>query len=290
METGGNRTTNLLTHDSLYGDLTQTGYDVILANMPFGLKGIIHAECCERVKALKIRGTKSEPLFLQLMMVSLNRGGRCAVVVPDGMLVNSSGCHDGTRKYLMDHFELKRVIKMRGQFFMNTGIQPSILFFENTGNPTTTVEFWDVVKRADGSIEETMILSVSRERFDASCSLDMRRYHLLLAGASWMAEYGNPDEPADWAYISRYSPYQNLSTEAEYPVAFFTTSTRDDRVHPGHARKMVAKMLDQGHEVLYYENIEGGHGGAANLQQSAYINALMYSYLHEQLGPAPGEE
>jgi restriction endonuclease S subunit len=176
METGGYRPTNLLTHDSLYGDLTQTGYDVILANMPFGLKGIKHAECCERVKALKIRGTKSEPLFLQLMMVSLNRGGRCVVVVPDGMLVNSSECHDGTRKYLMEHFELKRVIKMRGQFFMNTGIQPSILFFENTGNPTTDVEFWDVIKAANGSIEETMVLSVPRERFDESCSLDMRRY------------------------------------------------------------------------------------------------------------------
>jgi restriction endonuclease S subunit len=176
METGGSCSSNLLTHDSLYGDLTQTGYDVILANMPFGLKGIKHADCCERVKELKIRGTKSEPLFLQLMMVSLNRGGRCAVVVPDGMLVNSSGCHDGTRKYLLDHFELKRVIKMRGQFFMNTGIQPSILFFENTGNPTTAVEFWDVVKGANGFIEETMVLSVPRERFDASCSLDMRRY------------------------------------------------------------------------------------------------------------------
>ena len=176
METGGSCSTNLLTHDSLYGDLTQTGYDVILANMPFGLKGIKHAECCERVKELKIRGTKSEPLFLQLMMVSLNRGGRCAVVVPDGMLVNSSECHDGTRKYLMEHFELKRVIKMRGQFFMNTGIQPSILFFENTGNPTTAVEFWDVVKGSNGFIEETMVLSVPRERFDASCSLDMRRY------------------------------------------------------------------------------------------------------------------
>lgn len=176
METGGCRPTNLLTHDSLYGDLTQTVYDVILANMPFGLKGITHAECCERVKALKIRGTKSEPLFLQLMMVSLNRGGRCAVVVPDGMLVNHSSCHDGTRRYLLDHFELKRVIKMRGQFFMNTDIQPSILFFQNTGNPTTVVEFWDVVKGANGSIEETMVLSVPRERFDVSCSLDMRRY------------------------------------------------------------------------------------------------------------------
>jgi type I restriction enzyme S subunit len=176
MESGGNRAVNLRTHDSLYGDLTQTGYDLILANMPFGIKGIKHAECCDRVKGLKIRGTKSEPLFLQLMMVSLNRGGRCAVVVPDGMLVNSSSCHNDTRKYLLDNFELKRVIKMKGQFFMNTGIQPSILFFEKTGEPTSVVEFWDVIKAANGEIEETMVLSVPRSKFDASCSLDMRRY------------------------------------------------------------------------------------------------------------------
>ena len=115
--------------------------------------------------------------------------------------------------------------------------------------------------------------------------LDMRRYHRLLAGASWMAEYGDPDDPDQWAWIRRYSPYQNVSAEADYPVPFFTTSTRDDRVHPGHARKMAAKMIDQGHEVLYYENIEGGHGGAANLEQSAYINALIFSYLHARLGP-----
>ncbi len=114
--------------------------------------------------------------------------------------------------------------------------------------------------------------------------LDMKRYHKLLAGASWMAEYGNPDDPDQWAYMSEYSPYQNVSGEADYPQAFFTTSTRDDRVHPAHARKMVAKMLDQGHDVLYYENIEGGHGGAANLEQSAYINALIHTYLHTRLG------
>lgn len=120
--------------------------------------------------------------------------------------------------------------------------------------------------------------------------LDMRRYHLLLAGASWMAEYGDPDDPEDWQFISRYSPYQKLSADAEYPVPFITTSTRDDRVHPGHARKMVARMLEQGHEALYYENIEGGHGGAANLKQSAYINALMYAYLLRQLAPAESEE
>lgn len=176
METGGNRAINLHTRDSLYDDLIQSGYDVILANMPFGLKGLVHAECCDRVKELKIRGTKSEPLFLQLMMVSVNLGGRCAVVVPDGMLVNSSACHNGTRKYLLDNYELKRIIKMKGQFFMNTGIQPSIMFFEKTGKPTEVVEFWEVIKNEKGEITETMILSVPRKKIDTSYSLDMRRY------------------------------------------------------------------------------------------------------------------
>lgn len=176
METGGHLAENLLTRDSLYNDLPQTGYKVILANMPFGVKHLVHADCCERVKDLKIRTTKSEPLFLQLMMVSLKLGGRCAVVVPDGMLVNSSNGHNGTRKYLLDNFELRRVIKMSGQFFMNTTIQPSILFFENTGNPTTTVEFWDVVRGANGEIQEKMVLSVPRANLDESCSFDMRRY------------------------------------------------------------------------------------------------------------------
>jgi prolyl oligopeptidase len=90
--------------------------------------------------------------------------------------------------------------------------------------------------------------------------------------------------------MSQYSPYQNLSADADYPTAFVTTSTRDDRVHPGHARKFVARMLDQDHDVLYYENIEGGHGGAANLKQSAYINALLYAYLHERLSGTAGQD
>ena len=184
METGGHLADNLLTHDSLYDDLPQSGYKVILANMPFGVKQLVHADCCERVKDLKIRTTKSEPLFLQLMMVSLKLGGRCAVVVPDGMLVNTSNGHNGTRKYLLDNFELRRVIKMSGQFFMNTSIQPSILFFENTGNPTTTVEFWNVVSGANGDIQETMVLSVPRENLDAACSFDMRRYQEVKAAAN----------------------------------------------------------------------------------------------------------
>lgn len=113
--------------------------------------------------------------------------------------------------------------------------------------------------------------------------LDMRRYHRLLAGASWMSEYGNPDLPADWAYLSKYSPYQNLHKDRDYPRVFLSTSTRDDRVHPGHARKFAARLLEQGHDTLYYENIEGGHGGAANLQQHAYMDALAYAFLLKQL-------
>lgn len=114
--------------------------------------------------------------------------------------------------------------------------------------------------------------------------LDMRRFHTLLAGASWMAEYGNPDDPAEWAFISKYSPYQNVRKGGKYPKVLFTTSTRDDRVHPAHARKMAALMLSQGHELLYYENIEGGHGGAADNEQRAHLQALEYSYLWQQLG------
>ena len=114
--------------------------------------------------------------------------------------------------------------------------------------------------------------------------LDMKRYHLLLAGNSWMAEYGNPDVPAEWDWIKAYSPYQNVKKDAKYPKVLFTTSTRDDRVHPAHARKMAARMLEQGHEVLYYENIEGGHGGAANNEQRANLQALENAFLWKTLG------
>jgi prolyl oligopeptidase len=119
--------------------------------------------------------------------------------------------------------------------------------------------------------------------------LDMRRYHRLLAGASWMAEYGDPDQPDEWAVIADYSPYQNVPAAAagvRLPRALFTTSTRDDRVHPGHARKMAALMREQGHDLLYWENMEGGHGGAADNAQRAQMMALEYSFLWLQLGPA----
>jgi prolyl oligopeptidase len=113
--------------------------------------------------------------------------------------------------------------------------------------------------------------------------LDMQRYHMLLAGASWMGEYGDPDDPAQWAYIGKYSPYHNVFGDRQYPRVLFTTSTRDDRVHPGHARKMVARMQEQGHDVLYWENTEGGHAGAANNDQQAQMWALTYAFLLNQL-------
>lgn len=113
--------------------------------------------------------------------------------------------------------------------------------------------------------------------------LDMQRYHKLLAGASWMAEYGDPDKPEDWAVLQRYSPYQNLKAGQKLPAVMFTTSTRDDRVHPGHARRMAHRMLELGYRPLYWENIEGGHGGAADNAQRARMRALELTFLWHQL-------
>ncbi|WP_237066211.1 prolyl oligopeptidase family serine peptidase [Microbulbifer guangxiensis] len=116
--------------------------------------------------------------------------------------------------------------------------------------------------------------------------LDMKRYHKLLAGASWMGEYGDPDT-ADWEFISEYSPYQNLKADTDYPAVFFFTSTRDDRVHPGHARKMAARMKAMGQQVEYYENLEGGHKGSATNEQLAHRVALMFTHLWTALEPQP---
>jgi prolyl oligopeptidase len=113
--------------------------------------------------------------------------------------------------------------------------------------------------------------------------LDMLRYHKLLAGASWMGEYGNPDDPKEAEWLRRYSAYHNVVANGEYPKVLLTTSTRDDRVHPGHARKLMAKLLEHGHPALYYENIEGGHGGAADNKQAAYLSALAFTFLWQQL-------
>jgi prolyl oligopeptidase len=112
---------------------------------------------------------------------------------------------------------------------------------------------------------------------------DMMRFHKLLAGASWVAEYGNPDVPEERAWIARYSPYQALKAGQTYPEPFIHTSTKDDRVHPGHARKAVARLEELGYPVLFYENTDGGHSAAANLKETAKRIALEWTYLSRKL-------
>lgn len=151
----------------------------------------------------------------------------------------------------------------------------------------TTPEHLGIQGGSNGGLLMGVMLTQRPDLFKAVvCQvplLDMRRFNKLLAGASWMAEYGDPDKPEEWAFIGKYSPYHNLKPDVKYPRVLFTTSTRDDRVHPGHARKMVARMKEMGHNVLYYENIEGGHGGAANNKQVAFMSALAYSFLLKEL-------
>ena len=148
----------------------------LLMNIPFGVKGLTLADdCCERIKEIVKVGTKSEPLFMTLTCQLLAEGGKAAVIVPDGVLENCSKQHDTFRKYLLDNFKVLRIIKMRGKFFMNTGIQPSVIVFERSGK-TDVVEFWDVEKIASGELVETCMLKVPREKFDGSCSFDIRRY------------------------------------------------------------------------------------------------------------------
>jgi prolyl oligopeptidase len=142
--------------------------------------------------------------------------------------------------------------------------------------------------RSNGGLLVGVALTQRPELFGAVVCwvplLDMRRYHRLLAGASWMAEYGDPDLPEDWAVLSRYSPYQQLRGDRRYPPVLFMTSTRDDRVHPGHARRMFARMRALGHDVRYHESGEGGHAGAASSADQSLVSALQYTFLWQRLG------
>jgi prolyl oligopeptidase len=157
----------------------------------------------------------------------------------------------------------------------------------------TSPEHLGIVGGSNGGLLVGAIYTMRPDLFDAVVCrvplLDMKRYNKLLAGASWMGEYGDPDIPEQWDYISKYSPYHNLSKDKKYPKVLFMTSTKDDRVHPGHARKMAALMEEYGHDYLYYENTEGGHAGASNNKQSAYANALAYTYFMDQLIPKASE-
>lgn len=151
----------------------------------------------------------------------------------------------------------------------------------------TSAQHLGIEGRSNGGLLVTATMTRHPELYSAIiCGaplIDMQRYNKLLAGASWMGEYGNPDEPDMWNYIKTYSPYQNLQRNKKYPPILFYTSTRDDRVHPGHARKMAAKMLAFKNTVEYYENIEGGHHGFSTNEQLAHRLALSYTHLWSNL-------
>jgi prolyl oligopeptidase len=151
----------------------------------------------------------------------------------------------------------------------------------------TTAPALGAIGGSAGGLLMGIMLTQFPEQFGAlvcqSPLLDMRRYHLLLAGASWTAEFGDPDDPAAWEFIKEYSPYHNISAERRYPPVLITTATNDDRVHPGHARKMAAALEAAGHPVHYYENTEGGHAGVSNNAQAAFENALIYEFLLQTL-------
>jgi restriction endonuclease S subunit len=200
----------------------------LLMNIPFGVKGLTLADdCCERIKEIVKVGTKSEPLFMTLTCQLLAEGGKAAVIVPDGVLESGSKQHDTFRKYLLDNFKVLRIIKMRGKFFMNTTIQPSVIVFERSGK-TDIVEFWDVEKIASGELIETCMLKVPREKFDGSCSFDMRRYRETNAVAN----------PAGFPIVKLSDICDDISTNKNIPSSeridgefrFFTCS-RDYSTH-----------------------------------------------------------
>ena len=182
---------HLVRKDSLCNGTERTKYDNIVANPPFGLKNLKYTDCHQSIRNLKITGVKAEPLFLQLMMTSLAPGGRCAVVVPNGMIENRSNIHNQTRKHLLENFELEQVIRLnstkpkgsaRGvaknaKFFVGTGVQCSILFFKNTGKPTTSTGYYEMKKSDDGELVVNLVKTVKREQIDpVTNSLDLIKY------------------------------------------------------------------------------------------------------------------
>ncbi len=157
----------------------------------------------------------------------------------------------------------------------------------------TSADKLGAIGRSNGGLLMGAIMTQRPDLYGAIVNgvplFDMKRYTKLGAGASWIGEYGDPEKPEEWSYISAYSPQQNLAADKDYPTIFLYTSTQDDRVHPGHARKAGAKLRDLGYDFFYYENMEGGHGGTANQDQLAYRIALEYAYFAKMLMPEAAE-
>ena len=217
---------NLVKNDTLKCDYTLDhktiiqNVDIILANEPFGLKSLKYKDCCKRIKDLKIEGTKSEPLFLQLMLKSLNPNGRCAVIVPDGVLFNEASLHSETRKYLIENLNLKKVISLGDKLFLNTGVKSSILYFVNDGQ-TETTEF-STIKLLNGEIIETNIINASYDDLVKNkYNLSVNKYIKLDVNESYNIEYKKLSEICTFLPKSKKSASYG-SDNGKYP--FFTSS------------------------------------------------------------------
>jgi type I restriction-modification system DNA methylase subunit len=234
--------------------------DIILANEPFGLKNIIHTNCCKRIKDLKIEGTKAEPLFLQLMMQSLNVGGRCAVIIPDGVLFNDAKLYKLTRKYLCDKLRLAKVISLEDGLFLNTGVKSSILFFVNDGE-TKEVEFCKI-KISSGEIVEELIIKVNIEEIkDNDYSLFVNKYNKVEEEKLNGIEYKKLGDICEFLPKSKRQASFGKDS-GKYP--FFTSS-------------LTTKYCD---EADYKnEHIIIGDGGVANINIGSNFSCSDHNYI-----------
>jgi type I restriction enzyme M protein len=205
--------------DSLVNNDEQM-YDFILANPPFGIKGLKYKDMNDQIKALGINGTKGEILFLQLCMCKLNENGKCCVVVPEGVLFNSTKMYKETRKYLLENFNLKKVIKVgEGEFFKNTNVKTSVLFFEKSGK-TENVEFIQVNKVND-SIEEVSLMTVEIDKIiENDYSLNMNLYKEIVLDVN--EDY----EVVELGNISEYINYETSKKVDDGQLPFYTCSPK----------------------------------------------------------------
>ena len=234
--------------------------DIILANEPFGLKNIVHKNVCQRIRDLKIEGTKAEPLFLQLMMQSLNIKGRCAVIVPDGVLFNDAKLHKLTRKYLCENLRLAKVISLEDGLFLNTGVKSSILFFVNDG-VTTDVEFCKI-KISNGEIVEESIIKVDVKNIEKNdYSLFVNKYNIVEEEQINGLEYKKLGDLCDFLPKSKR---QASFGKDNGKYKFFTSSS-------------ITKYCD---EYDYQdEHIIIGDGGIANINIGQNFSCSDHNYI-----------
>ena len=271
LEIGELCTDTLVKQDTLHNDLKFTSdgtilqkAKIILANEPMGLKNIIHGSCCDRIKNLKIRGTKAEPLFLQLFMECLDDDGRCAVIVPDGVLFNESKLHKKTRKHLIENFNLQKIISLNDKkFFLNTGVKTSILFFTKDGYKTKKVQFSEISLDNNENIKEKNIVETDYDTIKKhNYSLFVNKYNIKkFFIENFNIEYKKINDICDFLKKSKRKASFGKNT-GTYP--FYTSSTK----------------VKQCEEVDYKDEcIIIGTGGNANIKYGSNFSCSSDNFI-----------